>query len=99
MNMLPSAIATFSAILKNKGHAVQVFDTTYYAIDFGIDSEGSKEEIGGLVKTFPLYTRLPRSYWKDIKIAESETPEGKKVYNELLSIFRKQYSSVALARD
>tara|TARA_B100000959_G_scaffold262438_1_gene300852 strand:+ start:3132 stop:3374 length:243 start_codon:yes stop_codon:yes gene_type:complete len=59
----------------------------------------SKEEIGGLVKTFPLYTRLPRSYWKGIKIAESETPEGKKVYGELLSIFRKQYSSVTLARD
>ncbi len=59
----------------------------------------SKNEIGGLVKTFPLYTRLPRSYWKDIKIAELETPEGKKVYSELLGIFRKQYSSAALARD
>ena len=34
MNMLPPAIATFSAILKNQGHQVQVFDTTYYAIDF-----------------------------------------------------------------
>jgi len=44
MNMLPPAIATFSAILKNQGHEVQVFDTTYYAIDFGIDSEGSKED-------------------------------------------------------
>jgi hypothetical protein len=42
---------------------------------------------------------LPRSYWKDIKIAELETPEGKKVYSELLGIFRKQYSSAALARD
>ncbi|MDC0205528.1 B12-binding domain-containing radical SAM protein [Pelagibacteraceae bacterium] len=44
MNMLPPAIATFSAILKNQGHQVQVFDTTYYAIDFGIDSDGSKED-------------------------------------------------------
>ena len=42
----------------------------------------SMAEIGGLVKTFPLYTRLPRSYWKDLRIAESDTPEGKKIYNK-----------------
>ena len=59
----------------------------------------SKKEIGGLVKTFPLYTRLPRSYWKDIKIAELDTPDGKKVYDNLLGIFRDQYYSAALARD
>ena len=59
----------------------------------------SKKEIGGLVKTFPLYTRLPRSYWKDLKIAESDTPEGKKIYNNLLDIFREKYSNAALARD
>ncbi len=69
MNMLPPAIATFSAILKNKGHAVQVFDTTYYAIDFGIDSEGSKEDRLNVVP----YTqemekknlRLKDSNWKN----------------------------------
>ena len=44
MNMLPPAIATFSAILKQHNHQVQVFDTTYYAVDYGIDSDGSKEE-------------------------------------------------------
>ena len=43
MNMLPPAIATFSAILKKVGHEVKVFDTTYYAVDHGIDSDGSKE--------------------------------------------------------
>jgi len=59
----------------------------------------SKKEIGGLVKTFPLYARLPRSYWKDIKIAESDTPEAKKVYNNLLNMFREQYSNISLARD
>ena len=69
MNMLPPAIATFSAILKNQGHEVQVFDTTYYAIDFGIDSEGSKEDRLNVVP----YTqemekknlRLKDSNWKD----------------------------------
>ena len=59
----------------------------------------SKKEIGGLVKTFPLYTRLPRSYWKDIKIAEQDTPEGIKIFQDLISIFRNQYSNAALARD
>ena len=44
MNMLPPAIATFSAILKQHKHEVQVFDTTYYAVDHGIDSDGSKEQ-------------------------------------------------------
>ena len=44
MNMLPPAIATFSAILKREGHKVEIFDTTYYAVDYGIDSDGSKED-------------------------------------------------------
>jgi len=44
MNMLPPAIAMFSAILKKEGHQVQIFDTTYYAIDYGIDSDGTKVE-------------------------------------------------------
>ena len=44
MNMLPPAIATFSAILKQANHQVKVFDTTYYSVDHGIDSDGSKEE-------------------------------------------------------
>ena len=69
MNMLPPAIATFSAILKEQGHKVQVFDTTYYAIDFVIDSEGSKEDRLNVVP----YTkemekrnfRLKDTSWKD----------------------------------
>ena len=42
MNMLPPAIALFSSILKAKGHTVEIFDTTYHALDQGIDSDGSK---------------------------------------------------------
>ncbi len=42
MNMLPPAIALFSALLKEKGHKVELFDTTYYAVDHGIDSDGSQ---------------------------------------------------------
>ena len=45
MNMLPPAIALFSAILKKEGHQFEIFDTTYYAIiDHGIDSDGSKNK-------------------------------------------------------
>jgi radical SAM superfamily enzyme YgiQ (UPF0313 family) len=57
----------------------------------------SKEEIRGLMKTFVLYARLPRSYWKDIKIAESETKKGIEKYNELMVLFRKEYAHMPLA--
>ena len=69
MNMLPPAIATFAAILKEQGHVVQIFDTTYYATDFGIDSDGSKEDRLSVVP----YTsemekrnlRIKNTNWKD----------------------------------
>ena len=51
----------------------------------------SKKEIGGLVKTFVLYARLPRKLWGDIKIAESSTDEGNKKFEELMTLFRNEY--------
>ena len=42
MNMLPPAIALFSALLKREGHRVDLFDSTYYQTNFGVDSDGSK---------------------------------------------------------
>ena len=59
----------------------------------------SKEEIRGLMKTFVLYARLPRSYWKDIKIAESDTKEGEEKFNELTALFRKEYAHAPIAID
>jgi len=44
MNMLPPAIALFSALLKGRGHSVDLFDSTYYQTDHGIDSDGTKVE-------------------------------------------------------
>ena len=44
MNMLPPAIALFSAILKQHGHQVALFDATYYSIDYGVNSDGTKAE-------------------------------------------------------
>ena len=46
MNMLPPAIGLMSAILKNNGYTVKLFDTTYYENINGsdIDSDASKSE-------------------------------------------------------
>ena len=47
----------------------------------------SKPEIRGLMKTFVLYARLPKSYWEEIKLAELETKEGLAKYDELLTVY------------
>ena len=59
----------------------------------------SKKEIRGLMKTFVLYSRLPRSYWKEIKIAEQDNAEGIKKYKELIHLYKNEYKDAALARD
>ena len=43
-NMIPPAIALFSAMLKERGHEVEVFDTTYYKVDYGINSDKAMED-------------------------------------------------------
>ena len=70
MNMLPPAIAMFSAILKKEGHQTQIFDTTYYSFDYGMDSDGSKMERLNVVpfKMESKGIRLKTSDWKiDLK--------------------------------
>ena len=49
MNMLPPALALFSALLKGAGHQVEIFDSTYYQTDYGIDSDGTKMEFLNVV--------------------------------------------------
>ena len=66
MNMLPPAIAIFSALLKNQGHKSEIFDLTYYAVDYGIDSDGTKMENLNVVP-FDMGSkgiRLKTSDWK-----------------------------------
>ena len=46
----------------------------------------------GLVKTFTLYARMPRSYWSEIKIAEQLNEEGNKKFEELIKIYQKEYT-------
>jgi radical SAM superfamily enzyme YgiQ (UPF0313 family) len=67
MNMLPPAIALFSALLKGAGHKIEVFDTTYYQTDYGIDSDGTKMEFLNVVP-FDLGSRgirLRTTDWRD----------------------------------
>ena len=67
MNMVPPAIALFSAILKKEGHQVQIFDTTYYQIDYGIDSDGSQVDKLSVVP-FDMGERgirLKTTIWKE----------------------------------
>ena len=42
MNMIPPAIVLFFELPKREGHKVEIFDTTYYQIDYGMDSDGSQ---------------------------------------------------------
>jgi len=70
MNMLPPAIALFSAILKKEGHEVEIFDTTYYAVDHDMDSDGRKMEKLQIVpyNMAKRGIRLKTSDWKiDVK--------------------------------
>jgi len=43
----------------------------------------SKEEIEGIRRCFVLYVKMPRNRWKDIKKAESLTPEGDQIWLSL----------------
>ena len=66
MNMLPPGIALFSALLKSQGHKSEIFDLTYYSVDYGIDSDGSKMERLNVVpfKMEDKGIRLKTSDWK-----------------------------------
>ena len=67
MNMLPPGIALFSALLKKDGHKVEIFDSTYYSIDYGIDSDGSQVDKLAVVP-YDMEAkgiRLKTTAWKD----------------------------------
>lgn len=52
-----------------------------------------KEKIKGIMKTFSLYARFPKSRWKEIEQAEKDTPYGNEVYERLRQEFIKTYFS------
>ncbi|MFZ3122437.1 MAG: radical SAM protein [Thermodesulfovibrionales bacterium] len=48
-------------------------------------------EIEGLVRTFPLYVKMPESHFDKIRIAEQLNEEGDRALSELREIFFKEY--------
>ena len=66
MYMIPPAVALLSAILKKNGHKSEIFDLTFYAADYGMDSDGSQAEKLN-VQPFDMASkgiRLKNSDWK-----------------------------------
>jgi len=51
----------------------------------------SKEEIEGLLRTFVLYVRLPKKYYRKIREAEQLTVKGDRILEELRRIFFNNY--------
>tara|TARA_B100001996_G_C18666575_1_gene595109 strand:- start:710 stop:2329 length:1620 start_codon:yes stop_codon:yes gene_type:complete len=88
MNMLPPAIAGFSALLKKNGHKVEIFDTTYYAIDYGVDADGTKVERLNVVP-FDMGK-------KGIRL---KTSDWKKDYTNKLNSFKPDLIAVSSTED
>ncbi|HHT9113496.1 MAG TPA: B12-binding domain-containing radical SAM protein [Candidatus Wunengus sp. YC65] len=51
----------------------------------------TSDQIKGLVRTFPLYIKMPESYFKKIKIAEQLNQEGDEMLAGLREIYFKEY--------
>lgn len=49
------------------------------------------DEIAGLVRTFPLYVKMPESYFDKIRIAEHLNEDGDKMLEELRKIYFAEY--------
>ena len=88
MNMFPPAIAIFSSLLKKHGHNIQIFDTTYYAIDFGIDADGTKMERLNVVP-FDMSS-------KGIRL---KTTDWKKDLNKQLNDFKTDLIAISSTED
>ena len=50
------------------------------------------EEIQGIAKCFALYTKLPENLYDFIKIAEKDDEKGKKMYEELMMLYKGVYA-------
>ena len=59
----------------------------------------SRSEVNGLCKTFNMYVKFPEEKWDKIKKAEEETPEGKKVFEELKTEFIDKFWSKGSERS
>lgn len=51
----------------------------------------SYQELKGLQRTFPLYARLPKSEWDNIKVAEKFDEKGNRVFEKYRKIYSEKY--------
>lgn len=51
----------------------------------------SSKDIDGLMKTIPLYVYFPKSEWKNIRKAEENDDEGKKIYEYYSSLYKENF--------
>ena len=49
------------------------------------------ERLKSIQRTFPLYVKLPRKYYKDIKRAENYDEEGRKIFEDLVTLYQNEY--------
>lgn len=54
-------------------------------------SQFSRDRIKGLVRTFPLYVKMPQYYFDKIKAAEELTQEGDRAFIELKEVYFREY--------
>ncbi len=50
-----------------------------------------QSKIQGVVKTFNMYVRFPESRWPEIKLAEEDTVEGRRIYDQLKAEFVEKF--------
>ena len=55
------------------------------------------EEIQGIAKCFSLYVKLPKNMYDFIKIAEKDDDKGKKMFKELMILYKNVYATKAEA--
>jgi radical SAM superfamily enzyme YgiQ (UPF0313 family) len=51
----------------------------------------SPQELNGLIKTFNLYVRFPKEEWPRIRLAEADTEEGDKIFEEYQVSFNARF--------
>ncbi len=78
-------VAIKEGYLKENDHIHSLIDST---LDM---PQLSRDEIQGLIRTFPLYIKMPTEKFPEIKKAEKNTVEGNAVFAELAAEYRKKY--------
>ena len=92
MNMIPPGIALFSALLKKHGHKIEIFDSTYYSLDYGIDSDGNQME-----KLFVLSRKIyqPVRWEHKLELCFIQT-EVKQIHQRTVEVDECEYDRIRI---